>query len=329
MSEPFKDQEASIIAHVDVILSSLVPLALLVALGAALLHFGLYDDTVRRALDRLAYWVCLPAMILHSLLEAPRDGLGDTGRMTVAMAMATLGGMAVAVLLAWAFRMKRNVAGVFAQAAMRGNLAFVGLPVISLVVNGDDPTMAKASVVLAPTMLLFNVVGVLVLVGAKHYGHVDAKLGATARMLWRSLVTNPLLIASTVGLTLWWVGVTIGQVPMTTLKLLAQPAAPLALLSLGGAMVVHPVHGRLGLAVGGAIIKCGVVPVIAYGCCTLLGIHGVDRQIVLVFAATPTAVASYVLATQLGGDEPLAAASIVVSTILSAVSLAAVLALAV
>jgi predicted permease len=317
----------SIIRSVDVILSSLVPLALLVAIGAALLHFGLYDDTVRLSLDRLTYWVCLPAMIIHSLLDAPTDGLGDSGWMTVAMAIATLGGMALAVLIAWAVRMKRDVAGVFAQAAMRGNLAFVGLPVIALVVNGDPTTIAKASLVLAPTMFLFNVLGVLVLVGAKHYGHADAKLGATTRMLWRSLVTNPLLIASATGIALWWHGVKIGQVPMITLSLLAEPAAPLALLSLGGAMVVHPVHGRLGLAVGGALIKCGVVPLIAYGCCVLLGIEGVDRQVVLVFAATPTAVASYVLATQLGGDEPLAAAGIVVSTILSAASLAAVLAL--
>jgi predicted permease len=112
---------------------------------------------------------------------------------------------------------------------------------------------------------------------------------------------------------------------MATLDLVAQPSATLALLSLGGAMVVHPVHGKLGLAVGGAILKCAVVPLIAYACCELLGIHGVDRTIVLVFAATPTAVASYVLATQLGGDEPLAAAGIVVSTILSAASLAVAL----
>jgi len=312
---------------VHVILTSLVPLALLVAIGAALLHFGLYDDTVRRSLDRLTYWVCLPAMIIHSLLEPQTGGLGDAGWMTLALAIATLGGVALALVVTQAVRMTRDVSGVFAQAAMRGNLAFVGLPVIDLVVNGEPTTMAKAAIVLAPTMLLFNVVGVFVLVGAKHYGHGDAEIGATGRMLWKSLLTNPLLIASAGGIALWWFGVTLGQVPMATLGLLAKPAAPLALLSLGGAMVVHPVHGRLGLAVGGAIIKCGVVPVIAYGCCVLLGIHGIDRQVVLVYAATPTAVASYVLATQLGGDEPLAAAGIVVSTILSAASLAVVLAM--
>lgn len=310
----------------DVILTSLVPIALLVAIGAALLHFGLYDNTVRRSLERLTYWVCLPAMIIHSLLEPQTGGLGDAGSMTLAMAMATLGGVAVAVVVAQSLRMERGVSGVFVQAAMRGNLAFVGLPVIDLVVNGEPATMARAAIVLAPTMLLFNVVGVFVLVGAKHYGHVDAEIGATAKMLGKSLLTNPLLIASAGGIALWWFGVTLGRVPMATLSLLAKPAAPLALLSLGGAMVVHPVRGRLGLALGGAIIKCGVVPVIAYGCCVLLGIQGIDRQVVLVYSATPTAVASYVLATHLGGDEPLAAAGIVVSTIMSAASLAVVLA---
>jgi predicted permease len=310
---------------VDVILGSLLPLTLVVALGAGLLKIGLYDDTVRRSLDLLVYWVCLPAMIVHSLLDAPAGGLAETGRMVLAMAIATLGGSLIAGLVVFAFRMSRSEAGVFAQSAMRGNLAYVGIPVIALAVNGHAGTVAKAAIVLAPTMFLFNVLGVLMLVTAARVGRAGMSLGSTLRIILRSLVTNPLLIASGVGLGLMAMRIRLGDIPMATLDLVAQPSATLALLSLGGAMVVHPVHGKLGLAIGGAVLKCACVPAIAYGCCMLLGIHGVDRTIVLVFAATPTAVASYVLATQLGGDEPLAAAGIVVSTILSAGSLAAAL----
>jgi predicted permease len=310
---------------VDVILGSLLPLTLVVALGALLLKIRLYDDTVRRSIDLLVYWVCLPAMIVHSLLEGPGGGLEETGRMILAMAIATLGGAGIAVLLAIVLRMKPGEAGVFAQSAMRGNLAYVGIPVIALAVNGHGGTIAKAAIVLAPTMFLFNVLGVLVLVTASRLGHPGASMGSTLRVIVRSLITNPLLMASGIGIALLMMEVRLGSIAMATLDLVGQPSATLALLSLGGAMVVHPVHGKLGLAIGGAILKCAVVPLIAYGSCMLLGIHGVDRTIVLVFAATPTAVASYVLATQLGGDEPLAAASIVVSTILSAASLAVAL----
>lgn len=309
----------------DVILESLLPLALVVALGALLLKFGFYDDTVRRSLDLLVYWVCLPAMLLHSLVTAPTDGLQDAGMMMMAMAMATLGGTAVAIVLVIALRMRRTEAGVFAQSAMRGNLAYVGLPVIALAVDGHDATIAKAALVLAPTMFLFNVLGVVLLVGAMQYGQGAARVSVTGRMIGRSLVTNPLLISSGCGLALWLLHVHPGAIMMETLELLALPAATLALLSLGGAIVIHPIHGKLGLAAMGAVLKCGAVPAIAYASCTLLGITGVDRQIVLVFAATPTAVASNVLATQLGGDESLAAAGIVVSTILSAASLAVAL----
>lgn len=309
----------------DVILASLLPLALLVSIGALLLKFGFYDDTVRRSLDLLVYWVCLPAMLVHSLVGAPTGGLTEAGLMTLALAIATLGGAGVAILVVILFGLKRAEAGVFAQAAMRGNLAYVGLPVIALAVNGHEATLAKAALVLAPTMFLFNVLGVFLLVGAMRYGHAEAGLGGTVRALGRSLVTNPLLLSSGFGLALWSLQVKPGPVVMETLELLAMPAATLALLSLGGAIVIHPIHGKLGLALGGATLKCAVVPAIAYACCMLLGIHGVDRQIVLVFGATPTAVASYVLVTQLGGDEPLAAAGIVVSTIASAASLAVAL----
>jgi hypothetical protein len=49
--------------------------------------------------------------------------------------------------------------------------------------------------------------------------------------------------------------------------------------------------------------------------------------VALIMLACPTAVASYVLSEQLGGDSALSAGAVVVSTILSIASLAAVVAI--
>ncbi len=299
-----------------------MPIAALVVLGAGLLRLGFYGDAMRRGLDRLVYWVCLPALILQVLLDAPTIG-GGPWRMAGVLLTATVVVMLLAYLVAWAFRVDRPAVGVLAQAAFRGNLAFVGLPVIALALGDDSGgggVLARATLVFAPLVILYNVLGV---VGLVAFGHkLDASL--PWKML-RSLVSNPLLIACVVGQAAWSMRVEVPEVAIRTLGLLGQPAAPLALISLGGAVVSYPLGHRLGLATVAAALKLAALPLITWWLAGLVGLSAEDRMIAMVFAACPTAVASYVLATQLDGDEPLAAACIVVTTVGSAVSLAVVL----
>lgn len=309
------------------ITESLLPLALLVALGAALLRLRFFSEPFRQGLDRLVYWVALPALIVRVLAEAPAAAaLGSAGDMAIALCGATVVMAAVSWGIAKMLRLPGSESGVFTQAGFRGNLAFVGLPVIALAVgqHGEgEALLAKAALVFAPTVVLFNVLGVVTLIAAQH--RIDATL--PLRML-KSLAMNPLLIACVVGLGLWHFNITLPTVGLTTLELVGQPAAPLALISLGGALVSYPVGNRLGIASLAAALKCGVTPIVAWALAGALGLSPDDRLVVLIFAACPTAVAAYVLATQLKGDPALAAATIVISTLLSGVSLGVVIALA-
>jgi predicted permease len=56
-----------------------------------------------------------------------------------------------------------------------------------------------------------------------------------------------------------------------------------------------------------------------------LGLEGHSRLILLILAATPTAVATYVLVDQMDGDRNLAASAIAISTVVSVLSLSAAL----
>ena len=307
------------------ILESLLPIALLIVLGAGLLRFRFLDEAVRQGLDRLVYWVALPALIVGVLADAPPPGvLGSAAPMALTLCGAT----AVVAAIGWLFAkgsLPRTEAGVFTQAAFRGNLAFVGLPAIGLAVGGGpggEALLAKAALVFAPTVVLYNVLSVTVLVAAQH--RIDASL--PGKMLL-TLASNPLLIACGVGLGLWYQEVSLPSVATTTLQLLGKPAATLALISLGAVLASYPVGKRVNAAALASAFKCVATPAVAWGLAMWLGLPTVDRQIVLIFAACPTAVASYVLATQLGGDPGLAAASIVLSTLVSGLSLGVILAM--
>ena len=308
------------------ILESLLPIALLIALGSGLVRFRFLDETIRQGLDRLVYWIALPALIIQVLAGAPPpDVLGSAAGMAIALCGATT----IVAAISWCIArcwLPRPEAGVFTQATFRGNLAFVGLPVIALAVGGGtsgDAMLAKAALVFAPTVVIYNVLSVSALVAAQH--RIDASL---PRKMARTLASNPLLIACVAGLSLWYAGWSLPSVAITTLELLGKPAATLALISLGGVLASYPVGQRAIVASVAASFKCVLTPTVALGLAMSLGLSAEDRQVVLIFAATPTAVASHVLVTQLGGDHSLAAASIVISTLLSAVSLGVVLAFA-
>jgi predicted permease len=70
-----------------------------------------------------------------------------------------------------------------------------------------------------------------------------------------------------------------------------------------------------------AVLKGLISPLLGLLSAILLGLDALEARIAIVYLATPTAIASFVLAGQFGSNEKLAATSIIVSTFVSIVSL--------
>ncbi|MEM6334539.1 MAG: AEC family transporter [Planctomycetota bacterium] len=306
------------------VVRTLAPLVVLVAVGAALLRFGFMTDVERRFVDRLVYWVGLPALLVAKVAEAGAID-ASVGWVVLALGLATVvaAGASLGVWALWSRRMEAM--GVVLQGGSRGNLAFVGLPVIDLA-GGGDRALAIAAIAIAPTVALYNVIAV----GGLSWGRSASSVSGLALLrqtVW-SMATNPLIVACVVGLALAIGDVRLPGVALDSLRLVGQPAGPLALMSLGGALVVYRVRGHLAEACAAAGVKLGVCPAVAYGLAVAMGLSYEQSIALLVLAAAPSAVAGYVLVTQLGGDEGLAASIIAVTTLGSVVSLGVAIALA-
>ena len=74
-----------------------------------------------------------------------------------------------------------------------------------------------------------------------------------------------------------------------------------------------------------ALLKVGLMPVAGFFIARACGLEGVLLTVCLLYLTTPTAVASYVMANQMGADADLAAAIIVIGTVLAFPALAGVL----
>jgi len=85
------------------------------------------------------------------------------------------------------------------------------------------------------------------------------------------------------------------------------------------------VKGQGSLACRAAFFKVAISPLIGYTIGRALGLEGDYLLIAVLLSATPTAVASFVMADQMGADRDLAAAIVVVSTLLAFPALATVM----
>ena len=305
------------------VLELLGPIFLLVALGAALQRGGFFRPGVVPGLNRLCYWVALPALIVASLARggagAGSGWAGWGGRELCVMTGATLAVAALGWLASGALGLRWEERGTFTQAFFRGNLAFVGLPIL-LKAPGVDA--AALMLLLAPMMVLYNVLAVAALVASRH-----GLSWATIRPLAGEWLRNPIIWASALGGLAYARGWVLPGAAGETIALLGKMAVPLALVTIGAVLASLPTGAWRGAAWAAVAGKMVLSPLLGWGLAAWLGIEGADRLVLLVALACPTAVASYTMAGAMGGDEALAAQAVVLSTLAAAPVLTLILAL--
>ena len=303
---------------------SLIPIMLLIGLGAFLFKAAFITSEIRSGLDKFTYWVALPSLFIHELSDTDFQAL-QTGDMVLVLALSVVVASLVAAVIGLVMRLSQDQIGVFVQVGFRGNMAFVGLPLIIFAMEASGTSndlVSSALIALAALVPLNNLIAVLALILAKQglsfsiFGNLVVKV-----------ISNPLIICAIVGGLIGWFGATLPAVIDRPFELLGQTAIALALVSLGGALIELEIKGRIGLSVASSIFKVAAVPLIAYALTVVWNLPPDQTFVVMVFSACPSATASYILTTQLGGDDALAAAGIIISTLLSFISLAVVLAL--
>lgn len=303
------------------ILEILAPLALLIALGSALAHIRFLGADFIADLNKLAFWVALPALIFTSANHDGPSG-AQLWRLLAVMIVATLLISLVAWLASFVLRLPGTAHGTFVQSAFRGNLAYIGVPVLAnsfgaMPVPGLARPMTTAVIVMVLTMAFYNILAVVVLQVSQH-----AQQKVKWQQMARSIGTNPLLLAGLLGLVVPLFHITLPNFLDNALQMLGAAAIPLALLCIGGSLVMVPLRGKHAGIIVAALLKTTVLPLLVLLLAHLAGLDSMSRRIALVLAACPTAAAAFVMARQMGGDEALASGSIALSTILSAFSLA-------
>lgn len=293
-------------------LGVIAPIFLVIGLGALLRRGGVLGAEGAGVLSRLVFRVAAPLYLLHRVGRRPPAG--DHAAIIAVIVGVSLLTAALTYLVVR--RADRRRVGVLAQGAFRSNTVFFGLPVVTQA-YGED-AVARAAVVIGTMVITYNLLGAVVLALPRR--RVSARSAAMWRGLLREMITNPLVLGIVGGILLSMSGWTLPGFLDRSLDLVGRTALPLALLSIGAGLEVRHLPREWRPALSISAVKLVLYPGVIGLALLALGVTGEALRIPVVLLASPCAVMAYVMAREMDGDEQLASAIVLGSTLLSAVT---------
>ena len=293
------------------ILSALGPIFGVIALGYALRRRGFPGEAFWPLAEKLTYFLLFPALLVRNLAAAQLGGLA-VGGMSLAIVL-LLGTM---TLLLFALRSWLGTNGPGFSSVYQGGIRFntyVGLAAATALFGPPGATLAALAIALL--IPLVNVLCVAVIT------HSVGGREASPRAMLRAIARNPLILACLTGIGLNISGLGLPAGSVTLLDILARAALPLGLLAVGAGLRLRVAFDRRRLLAIGSVLKLLVLPALAWALALGVGLEGLAKGILVLFAALPGAPSAYILARQLGGDGELMAALVTVQTALSLVTL--------
>ena len=264
----------------------LLPDFALILLGTAIRRWMHLGDHFWNGVEKLVYFILFPALLVNAILKTRLDPTAALPLIGTAF-LAMLGGMLLATVPRLLSKLPALTYASMFQCAYRFN-SYIGLAIAGMLFG--SPGIATMGLIVGAAVPLANLVSVWML--ARH-GEVG---------LWREVARNPLIWATATGFLLNLLGFMPPAPLQAFLGRLADASIALGLITVGAALRLEGTPGVRGFALWLLAVKLLALPLIALLVGGWFGLSGLNYQVVVLFAALPTASSAYILAMRMGGD---------------------------
>ena len=293
-------------------LTLVAPVFLIVALGYFLKRIGVINENFVSVSSKIVFTISLPALIFLEVSSIHLEEILNVNLILFVYAGTLVTFAAVWITAGFFTRAGKDKAS-FIQGSFRGNFAIVGLAIIVNYYGIDN--LGKASLVLAFTIPLYNILSVIALtVPLKEKEH---KYSNT----FFEILKNPLIIAVFAAIPFSYFGIIIPGFLKTSIGYLSALALPLALVGIGGFLSFSDITKESSLTVISTILKLLVFPAIMTFAAYLLDFRGIDLGIIFILFACPTAIASFIMAEAMGANSRLAGNILLLTTLVSVITI--------
>ncbi|MFA5675980.1 MAG: AEC family transporter [Christensenellales bacterium] len=282
------------------------PFFFLMSLGYLLRKRKLADSHTLTAMNKMAFHIFIPALLLKSMYET--ENIGAHLYLVGYAAAGVIISFAVLLFVVPRLFKQNPVRGVLVQAIFRGNASIYGIP-IALALCGDS-NIDAVTVTVSAIVPIFNILAVISL-------EVFRREKADIKSIFKGILTNPCIIGIALGFLLNILKVPLPKILAGTLTGTANIAAPLSFIVLGGFLTFESVKENRKALILGVSGKLILMPLVWIPLAALLGFSGQSLVALIAVFASPAAVSSFTMAKAMGGDAKLANEIVVFSSALS------------
>ncbi|PIE14135.1 MAG: malate transporter [Rhodobacterales bacterium] len=296
-----------------------IPFFLLIAVGYGAGRTRFFSEEATAALTRFVFYFALSAMLFRFSANLSLGEIFDW-RFLVAYLWGT--GFVYGIATAVAFLRGLSVAeaAIEAQCAVIGNVGFLGLPMLALLLGPQ--AVPAIMMVLSVDLIVFGSLVVILITGAQ-----DGRMGLVVlKTVGLGLLRNPMIMAIALGL--FWSGF---NMPMPRplnefATILGAAATPGALFAIGASLASKSAE-RMVVAGWLAFAKLVLHPLFVAGAALFLfPVAPYPAAVMIACAALPVAGNVFILAQHYGVAPHRASAAILISTVASVVTLSVVIA---
>jgi len=292
----------------------------IIALGYGAGRTGFFTAEATAYLTKFVFYFALSAMLFRFSANLSFVQILDWQ-----FVWAYLWATALIYLLATAVALIRRIgleqAAVEAQCAVIGNVGFLGIPMLVLLLG--EAAIGPVMLVLAVDLIVFGSLIVILITGSRD-GRVSF---GVLQSVGLGLLKNPMIVSITLGLAWSALRLPIPAPMESFLEILGSAATPGALFAIGASLATKSAER---IEIAGWLSVCKLVVHPAAVALAALVIFPVDDTyavgVMIAAAALPTAGNVYILAQHYGVAPTRVSATILISTMLSILTVSAVIA---
>lgn len=295
----------------DVFLQNILPIFIVASIGF-LLRRNLGLD--KQALSKLTFYAFSPALVFSSLVNSQIPGSEMVQLAAFALIVTLLIG-GLTLLVSRLLRLSRIDTMALLLVVMFVNGGNYGLTLNRLRYGEDG--LARAAVFFVVSTILVFTLGVFI-----------ASMGnANWRTSLSRLIRLPAFYAVVLAVVIYWFDIGLPQPLLRGIELAGDGAIPVMLVVLGMQIADLSELGRVWLAAPATVLRLVVAPIIAVIVASWIGLEGLGWATSIIEASMPTAVVVTILAVEFGVRPSLVTSTVVLTTLLSAVTLPIVITL--
>lgn len=286
---------------------TIVPIFSLILVGLVLKKKAVIGESFISTSSTLVYRFVLPVMLFQ------RMSVVESIPAELYLGMAIFAGATILVfVVSWAAfqNLTGPRCGSMVQGSFRGNISIIGLAVIES--SYGFAAVQVAAVFLVVLMPFFNFLAILVLSHSS-----GRRQGTIAATVLGEVIRNPLMWGILLGLPFGLLHISLPGVVVNTMGYISRLTLPLALISIGGSLNMKHLMSRKLLWTGASIIKLLLLPAMVWLLARAFSISSDILVTLVIFAACPTAVTTFVMAEALGADSELAGEIVSATTLFS------------